>query len=269
MTAPLAPAAPSARSAERGGAELRLTAVEFDACWELLGLGERPAALSLPSPGRTHTERRRVLDAVLDGLRRRGLASDRPHPVIADLMGLLARPRHEIDLRLSGGRSALGAIAGNLGVVVARQGEQVWTVGLRAAEVVPRLVSFAGSMQPAVLRPVNIPADALDEALRVAAPRRSMWAVADELTVRGVPRADAASLARAFTEVHDLGQLSVTGIVEGRRRPAPWCCGFHRTGTGWVATVRSAAPSGTTVSVFPVDAGRLAMRLDDVLRRSL
>lgn len=246
--------------------EVRLTAVEFDACWELLGLGERPAALSLPSPGRTHTERRRVLEGVLDGLRRRALASDRPHPVIADMLGLLARPRHEIDLRLNGGRSALGAIAGNRGVVVARQGEHVWAVGLRAAEVGPRLVGFVGPMTPAVLRPVNIPADALDEALRVAAPRRSVWAVADELSLRGVPRADATSLARAFTEVHDPGQLSVTEIVEGRRRPAPWCCGLHRTDTGWVATVRSAAPSGTTVSVLPVDSGRLAMRLDGVLR---
>jgi hypothetical protein len=187
--------------------------------------------------------------------------------MIAGLMGLLARPRHQIDLRLSGGREALGAIAGNRGVVVARQGEQAWAAGLRAAEVVPRLIGFAGPMRPAVLRPVNIPADALDEALRVAAPRRSVWAVADELALRGVPRADAASLARAFAEVHDLGQLSVTGIVEGRRRLAPWCCGFHRTDTGWVATVRSAAPSGTTVSVFPVDAGRLAMRLGDVLHK--
>lgn len=249
-------------------AGLRLSAVEFDACWELLGLGERPASLSLPSPGRTHTERRLVLNHVLEGLRRRGLASDRPHPVIATLLTTLARPRYEIDLGLSGGRSAFGAIAGNRGVVVARQGEQVWMAGLRAAEVVPRLVGFAGPMHPAALRPVNIPADALDEALGVAAPRRSVWAVADELAQRGVPRADAASLARAFTEVHDLGQLSVTGVVEGRRRPAPWCCGFHRTGTGWVATVRGAAPSGTVVSVFPVDAGRLAMRLDDVLRRS-
>lgn len=248
--------------------ELRLSAVEFDACWELLGLGERPAALGLPSPGRTHTERRKLLIGVLDGLRRRGLASDRPHPVIADVLGVLAHPRHEIDLRLGGGRTALAAIAGNRGVVVARQGDQVWAAGLRAAEVVPRLVGFLGPMRPGAVRPVNIPADALDEALRLAGPRRSVWAVADELTLRGVPRADAASLARAFDEVRDFGQLSVSGIVEGRRRRAPWSCGFHRSGTGWVATVRSAAPSGTTVSVFPVDAGRLAMRLEDVLRSS-
>lgn len=248
--------------------ELSLSAVEFDACWELLELGERPPSLNLPSPGRTHTERRRVLTGVLEGLRRRGLASDRPHPVISALLTTLSRPRFEIDLSLGGGRSALGVIAGNRGVVVARQGEQVWMAGLRAAAVVPRLVGFAGPMRPAAMRPVNIPADALDEALEVAAPRRSVWAVADELAQRGVPRADAASLARAFTEVHDLGQLSVTGVVEGRRRRAPWCCGFHRIDTGWVATVRGAAPSGTVVSVFPVDAGRLAMRLDDVLRRS-
>jgi hypothetical protein len=249
--------------------ELRLTGTEFDACWELLGLPERPTALELPSPGRTHRERRRVLAGVLAGLCRRGLArpgQTRPHPVIAEHLGLLARPRYEIDLRLGGGRVALGAVgADGRGVVAAKQGDQVWTVGMRAGEVVPRLVGLIGPMRPGVIRPVNIPADALDEALRAAGPRRSVWAVADELAVRGVPRADAAALAHSFSEVRDIGQLAVTGIVEGRRHDGPWALGFHLGGSGWIGTVRRASPSGTAVSVFPLDSSRAAARLTQLV----
>lgn len=252
--------------------ELRLSEVEFDACWELLGLGERPGGWILPSPGRTHTERRRVLDGVLDGLRRRDLARDRPHPMVADLLEVLARPRQEIDLLLGGGRSARAAIAGGRAVVAARHGGQVWTVRMRPAEVVPRLVALVGPMTPGVVRPVNIPAGVLDEALRAAGPRRSVWAVADELASRGVPKADATGLARAFGEVHDIGQLGVSGIVEGRRHPGPWAIGFHRADSGWIGTVRRPEPcghdGGGSVSVFPLDAPRLATRLDQLLGAS-
>lgn len=253
-------------------AGFRLSAVEFDACWELLGLGDRPAALALPSPGRTHVERRRVVAGALDRLRERGLAEKgpqhRPHPVLAGLLGLLARPRHEVDVHRSGGRTALAAVAAGRGVVATRQGDDIHTVGVRAAEVVPRLVRLMGPMTPAAVRPINIPAAALDDALRAAGPRRSVWAVADELAARRVPKADTSALAHAFEQVHDLGQFTVTGVVEGRRYRGPWAVGLHRADSGWVGTVRRPASTGTTVSVFPLDAERLAGRLAQLLEHT-
>jgi hypothetical protein len=244
---------------------IRLDAVEFDACWELLGLGDRPAALALPSPGRTHTERRALLAAVLDRLAARGLADGRrPHRHLAELFGLLARPRHEIELHLSGGRTGLAAIAGQRGVVVTRGGDDMRIVGVRAAEALPRLVGMVGPITPAAVRPVNIPAPALDRALRTAG---DVWAVADELAAHRVPKADASALARAFERVHELGQFSVTGTVEGRRYRGPWAVGVHRADSGWVGSVRSGRPAAT-LSVFPVTADRLTARLADLVQRT-
>jgi len=46
-----APAVASASSQPARRPVVRLSAVEFDACWELLGLGDTPLTLELPSPG--------------------------------------------------------------------------------------------------------------------------------------------------------------------------------------------------------------------------
>ena len=51
-----------------------LSGVEFDVVWESLGLGPTPVVLNLPSPGRTHTERRHIVAGALSDLRCRGLA---------------------------------------------------------------------------------------------------------------------------------------------------------------------------------------------------
>lgn len=77
-----------------------LTDAEFDVVWERLGLGATPAALRLPSPGRTRAERLRIAADGLRGLRARGLAGPvGPDPGLVRLLGLLARPEHQLELR--------------------------------------------------------------------------------------------------------------------------------------------------------------------------
>lgn len=76
---------------------------EFDACWELLGLGDLPLTLRLPSPGRTWAQRHQILTSVLVKLRRRGMAErSAPGERIAGPLRLLARPECQLDLRLDG-----------------------------------------------------------------------------------------------------------------------------------------------------------------------
>lgn len=77
-----------------------LTDAEFDVVWERLGLGATPAALRIPSPGRTRAERLRIAADGLRGLRARGLAGPSgPDPGLVRLLGLLARPRLQLEVR--------------------------------------------------------------------------------------------------------------------------------------------------------------------------
>ncbi|GAA1401712.1 ESX secretion-associated protein EspG [Pseudonocardia kongjuensis] len=98
--------------AERDPAtRFRLAAAEFDVVWELLGLGTTPAALTVPSPGRSTDERTRGVAAVMAALRDRGLAGPRgPAPGLVRLFTLLARPERQLEVRARYG-SALRAVA--------------------------------------------------------------------------------------------------------------------------------------------------------------
>lgn len=256
--------------------ELWLSVVEFDALWELLGLGERPSVLALPSPGRTADERRRLLAGVLDQLRSRGLAprgpGRRPHRWVAELLDVLARPRHLLDLHLGSERIdervALAGVAGERAALAGRHGDQVWVVRMSAASVVAAMVDMLGPVGAGVGRPVTVPADCLDAACRTAAadPGGSLWTVADQLCALGVTRQDAASLARAYTGIRSVAQFSTTGIIEGRRHPGPWTVGVHQTASGHFSTVRRPGPAGTDVTIAPTDPLRLNRQLTELLR---
>ncbi|MEJ8282202.1 ESX secretion-associated protein EspG [Pseudonocardia spirodelae] len=114
MAEPWTPAAPAVAFV--------LTGAEFDVVWEHLGLGATPAALRLPSPGRTLAERRRIAEAGVGGLRARGLAGPSgPDPALVRLLVLLARPDRHLEVR--------GAFPGPLRAVAAeRDGDGVLAV---------------------------------------------------------------------------------------------------------------------------------------------
>lgn len=261
-----------ARSRPAAAGELWLSPVQFDGLWEILGLGERPAGLALPSPGRTVSERRRILTQVLEELRRRGLAARQPrglpHRWVVELLGTLARPRRTLELHVTGGRVALAALAGDRATLAARHGEQVWAVSMTPGQVIPALIGMLGEVKPGLARPVSVAAEVFDAARGAAGrtPGWSEWTVADELSSRGVARTEAFSLARSFAGVRMVAQFSTTGTVEGRERPGPWAVGVHRGETGHFVSVRRPGEVGDSVSVAPVDAPRLTCHLVDLLR---
>ena len=102
-----------------------LSAVEFDVVWRGLGLGAPPVVLQLPSPGRTHRERRRVEAEVWATLRDRGLG---PGSDLAQLLGLLAAPSPRVEVRAWGTstrRAVIAAIGSDGGVVARRHDDTV------------------------------------------------------------------------------------------------------------------------------------------------
>src|SRR5882757_2953692 len=142
---------------------VRLSPVEFLACWTALRLGDPPLALDLRPSGTTLAEHRRIHEAALAGLAGRGLV-DRSGPVVplAGALRLLATAPYLYDLRLTGA-----------------------TGPDNPADWPAELVELIGPLTPARARPVNVPAELLDLACR-GVPDGDLWALADRLVEYGV-----------------------------------------------------------------------------------
>lgn len=271
-----APAVASTPSQPAGEPVLRLSAVEFDACWELLGLGETPLTLDLPSPGRTWAERHRVLTDVLAALARRGLVRrSAPSAEVAGALRLLAAPDYQLDLRFGGPDgpvTGIGAVAGEHGVRLVRAGDQLRLVRIRPPQLVPAMVELIGPLRAGLGQAVNIPAGVFDAAHRATTDGK-LWTMADELVARGVPRLDAASWVRMCTGIRSVGQLGTVRRTAGVPRFGPWAIGFQRTEGGDFLQLRrpavrpgsGAGPDAGTVTVCPLDAPRLARLAEELL----
>src|SRR5882762_7895641 len=107
-----------------------LSLLDFDVLWENERFPRRHVALDVPSPGRTHSERARLVADTWRSLEQRGLADrGRATPDLSDDLTLLAYPRRSVYgfiwtadrkitlLAASNGGSAL------MGVV---DGDEVW-----------------------------------------------------------------------------------------------------------------------------------------------
>jgi len=271
-----APAVASTPSQPAGEPVLRLSAVEFDACWELLGLGETQLTLDLPSPGRTWAERHRVLTGVLAALARRGLVQrSAPSAEVADALRLLASPDYQLDLRFGGPDgpvTGIGAVAGEYGVRLVHAADQLRLVRIRPPQLVPAMVELIGPMRAGLGQAVNIPAGVFDAAHRATTDGK-LWTMADELVARGIPRLDAASWVRMCTGIRSVGQLGTVCRTAGVPRFGPWAIGFQRTDGGDFLQLRrptdrpgsETGPDAGTVTVCPLDAPRLARLTEELL----
>jgi hypothetical protein len=97
--------------------ETELTEEEFVVCWRALGLGELPLVLGLRPLGASKVDRQRLHTKTMTELQRRHLAThDEPNTSLSELLHLLAKPTHELDIRLAGSSQGmivgLGAIRG-------------------------------------------------------------------------------------------------------------------------------------------------------------
>lgn len=249
---------------------MRLSPVELDACWDLLGLGDPPATLRLPSPGQSLSDRRRHLDSVLTGLRRRGLAGGSgPDEHLAKMLRRLARPDRQLDLILRGEQGtlvAIGADARGSGVLAVRHDEQVTLAPVRSTALVPALVGVVGPMTPGIGRTANLPADAFDAALK-ATRDGNLWSLADRMVETGIPREDASSCVRMCLGVRRLGQLGTAFRQDGAMRLGPWVIGFHLAESGYFLQLRKPGRYDrvSTIIMCPLDAPRLAQKAGELL----
>ncbi|MGH3632012.1 MAG: ESX secretion-associated protein EspG, partial [Sciscionella sp.] len=174
-----------------GPEELTLSVLEFDVLWEYLRLPPMPVVIGVPSPGRTHTERARLVDEAWQRIEARGLGRQvNLHPLLLRYLTLLAKPEREVDGRIwvDGEVRSLAATTGQEAVhVTLASGELTFRAispeGLVAAVVGGLPVLGAGSGHS-----VTLPSDDFEAAAYSAGPVRQGFALA--LTDRGVREAD-------------------------------------------------------------------------------
>lgn len=251
--------------------EVRLSAVELAACFDMLDLGATPPTFRLPSPARSEPERRQHLDAVLLDLQHRGL-TDRggPNERVGRLLRVLAHPDHQIDLIRSepaGTLVAIGAAAHGGGTLATRQGDEITLAPIPGTALAPTVVGLLGPLTPGSGQTVTIPADVFDTARHDAVDGKlSTWA--ERLTEMGIPRLDALSCLHMCTGVHVLGQLGTVHYIDGSARLSPWVIGFHRADAGYYLQLRKPRQHDGTmvVTICPLDTALLTQLVEELLK---
>ena len=209
-----------------------LTAPAFEACWEVLGLGETPWQLEPPRRGLTATERQAFVAAVTAQLRAAG-------PELTSWMRLLARPAWSVDVRLRADDLVAGLVAcqGATGVLAVRHADEIAMVDIPAAAAVDAVLDLLGPVRPGPGR---------------------------QATVVLADGPAAPEVRAACRDVRMFGQFGASMLDRDGERTVrmPRVIGFHRTGAGDYRSVRL-GPS--TVALEPATRARLAADLDELL----
>lgn len=245
-----------------------LSTLEFDVLWEAERLGPRHVALSVPSPGTTHSERAELVEQAWQSLASRGLARRRrASGDLLDLLGLLANPERCVDAwvwsdhRITG----LAASSGNHAILGVIDGDECWLIPARASSIAESAVSIAGEQPAGVGQSVTLPHAVLVDAATQAG--SDAHALVTALQDRGVELFDAQELAGMLLGTTTKGQFGVEreNGHGGRSRP-PHVVAFHDTDAG--RYLMQLEPSGDDVdwcTVTPTDNNLLAERVWELL----
>jgi ESX secretion-associated protein EspG len=252
---------------DQGTEPITLSALEFDVLWEHLRLGTLPLVVKVPSPGRTFEERAELAATVWADLEARGLG--RPVEVnqdIEELLGVLAKPTREVDVRAHVGRNVrvLAASSGDV-AAVAELADGVVTLrrasasGLPSAALAVLPATPAGPGQSVTLRTSDF-----EEAANAASARDDLGKVLQDKGLRGD---DAAALTEMIKDVARMGNFGAAARDKlGRRRRAERVVSFFDTENGRYVQIRKPAADGTLwTTISPADPRRLTHHVTELL----
>jgi hypothetical protein len=248
------------------GEPITLTALEFDVLWEHLDLGDMPLILKVPSPGKTNTERARLVAAAWHSLDAKGLGrSVDLDPRLIQTLRLISRPQRELDGRLWLGRSVrlMAAADEESGVLAVQEGDRLT---LRAADGLGLPRHALSVLPPAIAgtgHSVTLPSKDFEAAAREATAPKDFEAA---LRRRGLRESDAEALRKMIANVHHQGQFGAAARDKwGRRIRTPRVISFFDTEAGRYLQVRRDSANGepwTTIS--PADHRRLLQQLTEL-----
>jgi hypothetical protein len=240
-----------------------LSAVEFDVVWEGLGLGPTPVVLHLASPGRTHTERRRIEADAGAALRARGLAHPAGlEPGLEHHLRLLAAPALRLELRTwsDGIQRAVVAGTGEEGVLARRHDDAV--VVESCSSLAAAVVGMLPSCPAGHGRAANVPTAALVAALG----QPSGAGVRADLVTRGAAPDEAGQAARMLSGVRRRAQVAAVAADQwGVPRRYGDVLGVLDGARGRYLMTRTRGDGTDWTTVAPTDDRRLRHRIADLL----
>lgn len=245
-----------------------LSKLEFDVLWEREDLPPKHEALCVPSPGRTHTERRTLVAQAFDTLEQRGLVKgERAVPELADWLNLLAHPQVSIDSWVWTDHqiSSLAALSGNSALLAAVDGPDVWLIPARETGLAEAAVSIAGEVVAGPGYSVSVPTDVLaDGDARARGDVREFTAA---LVRGGVAGPDAKTMADMVNGMNVRGQFGASRLQRDQRmRRAERVVSFHDTTRGRYVYLAKPNNDGRMWStVTPADNRRLATCVQELL----
>ncbi|HVK20277.1 MAG TPA: ESX secretion-associated protein EspG [Actinokineospora sp.] len=241
-----------------GSNSVVLSTLEFDVLWAAERLPEKHVALDVPSPGKTHTERAKLVEAAFAGLAQRGLAeSGRAVPELADWLSLLAHAPVAIDSWVWTDReiAALAVASGDQGLLAVVDRAEVWLIPARATAIADAAVSIAGDLPAGPGRSVSLPTDVLMKADN--GDPQSMITV---LVEHGVSLSDAQTLGSMLSGMTTRGQLCAERAQRRQKRErARRVVAFHDTDAGrYLYLARPSSDGRSWSTITPADNARLA-----------
>jgi hypothetical protein len=245
-----------------------LSKLEFDVLWEHEKLPPKHEALTVPSPGRTHTERRQLVAKAFADLEGRGLAErERATPDLLDRLNLLAYPQLAIDSWVWTDHriSSLAVVAGPSALLAAVDGPEVWLIPARETSIAEAAVSVAGDVLAGPGRSVSVPADVLADADAEAHGDPREFAAA--LGRFGASGADARTMADMVRDMNVRGQFCVTRTQRDQRPVrADRVVAFHDTPRGrYVHLAKPNADGRVWSTVTPADTRRLVACVQELM----
>lgn len=246
---------------------VRLSHIEFDIVWELLGLGERPYPLAVPSAGETMEERAALRDQVLRGLAEKGLHDGRElHPRLEDLLVMLVRNRYTVDGLLSVGRylQVLAAARGEYGLLAVLTDDELRLEPVRG--VVDAVVSLVPEEKPGPGGPVSMPRALYEEAAQ--AYEGSGYVGFEAAMNRGGITGRGLRTVSTLVESgrHGGGQLAANSVDRlGRRTRTPVLNWFDTDAGRYLVYAERRRDREDWLTFAPGDSQRIAMRLKELV----
>ncbi|MDQ3402641.1 MAG: ESX secretion-associated protein EspG [Actinomycetota bacterium] len=242
---------------------ITLSELELDVVWRAERLGELPSVIAVPSPGRTHTERRDLEAVVWQDLMRQGLA-DSPGRIADPLLDRLVTVAHA-PLRLE-----LRAWCGyELRAILGRSGRRAAMVVLVGGDV--RVLRVPDTRLAATIVSL-LPVFPAGPGHSVTVDAASYAAAADEpeirngLVRRGLRRDDARTLTEMLADCTGYGQFAaeVSGR-DGTVYRANRVVTSRDSVNGRYQLIRRITPTTDHITVTPADSAKVASTVDEIL----
>jgi EspG family len=250
------------------GTAFTLSRLEFDVVWDHLKLGPFPTVYRIVGHGQTYDERARLVEQAWQSLRYKRIAAPALQPELTAMLQILAKPQHELDLRMGHRGKEVRALAGRRedhAAVGVLDGE------FRLSEVTPgglsrALVALLPGHVAGKGHSVTVSSRAFEAAC--AESGDTSGGLREGLLRRGVRFDDAAQLSEALEGPFGGGQFGAAMLDRwGKRHRAARVVGFVDTESGrYLLESRAAFGGGERwTTIAPADGAKLTAQVDRLL----